>query len=146
LEETAKKVAKLSMREQMVAHRENPDCRSCHARMDPIGLAFENYTAVGTFRDKDGKSAIDTSGELVTGEKFAGVEELKALLANEKKTEFQRCLAEKLLTYGMGRGVEYYDAPAIDDIVNLMEENGGSLKEAVKAVIHSTPFQRRRTE
>ncbi|MBK1834353.1 DUF1592 domain-containing protein [Roseibacillus ishigakijimensis] len=135
-----------TMREQMEIHRANPDCRSCHQRMDPIGLAFENFTAVGTYREQDGGQDIVTDGELVTGEKFAGVKELKRILATDKRGDFHRCLAEKLLTYALGRGVEYYDAPAVDEIVTRMEEKGGTLHEAVLAVIDSVPFQKRRAD
>lgn len=134
----------LTMKERMVEHRKNPDCRSCHARMDPIGLAFENFTAVGTYREKENGKPIETDGKLVTGEKFAGVAELKKVLAQDRKEDFHRCLAEKLLTYAIGRGVEYYDAPAIDEIVSRMENQGGTLHEAIHAVIDSIPFQRRR--
>lgn len=144
LEEAEHSRGKMTMKERMVEHRKNPDCRSCHARMDPIGLAFENYTAVGTYRSNQEGKAIEVDGELVTGEKFNGVDDLKRILATDKKGDFHRCLAEKLLTYALGRGVEYYDAPAIDEIVRRMESNNGSLREAVHGVIDSVPFQRRR--
>lgn len=146
LEEAAKGVAGLTMKEQMVIHRESPDCRSCHARMDPIGLAFENYTAVGTYREQDSGKKIESDGKLATGEEFAGVEELKQLLATDRRGDFERCLAEKLLTYALGRGVEYYDAPAIDGIVARMDGKNGSLQEAVRAIVDSPPFQMRRRE
>ncbi|MDQ8190168.1 DUF1592 domain-containing protein [Roseibacillus persicicus] len=144
LEESSHGGKKLTMKERMVEHRKNPDCRSCHQRMDPIGLAFEKFTAVGTFREKENNLPIETAGELVTGEEFQGVEELKQVLAIDKKDDFHRCLAEKLLTYALGRGVEYYDAPAIDEIVARMEQKNGTLHEAILAVIDSVPFQKRR--
>ncbi|MDP0490194.1 MAG: DUF1592 domain-containing protein [Verrucomicrobiota bacterium JB023] len=144
LEEAGHGKKNLSMRERMVEHRKNPDCRSCHQRMDPIGLAFENFTAIGTWRDRDGKAEIDPSGELVTGESFSGVDELKQILATKKRADFHRCLAEKLLTYALGRGVEYYDAPAIDEIVRRVEAKDGALHEAIHAIVDSVPFQRTR--
>lgn len=144
LEEAAHEGGALTMKERMVEHRKNPDCRSCHQRMDPIGLAFENFTAVGSYREMENGKPIETDGELVTGEKFADVTELKKVLAVDRKDDFHRCLAEKLLTYALGRGVEYYDAPAIDEVVRRMEAKGGTLHEAVHAVIDSISFQRRR--
>ena len=136
----------LTMKERMIEHRKNPDCASCHKRMDPIGLAFENFTAIGTYRKQEGNQVIETDGELFTGEKFSGATELKEILATDRKGDFHRCLAEKLLTYALGRGVEYYDAPTIDEIVRRMEAKDGSLHEAIVAVIDSVAFQRRRRE
>lgn len=144
LEEIDLSGRKLTMKERMVEHRKNPECSSCHARMDPIGLAFENYTAVGTFRNEEEGKAIEVDGKLVTGEEFDGVEDLKRILATDKKSDFHRCLSEKLLTYALGRGVEYYDAPTIDEIVRRMESHNGSLREAIHAVTDSIAFQRRR--
>lgn len=145
LEEAGKKEDReLTMRELMERHRSEPVCKSCHARMDPIGLALENYNAVGMWRDREGGEPIDTAGRLVTGEQFSGVEELKELLATSRRQDFHRCLAEKLLTYAIGRGVEYYDGPTIDAIVARAEGAGGSLRDFVDGVIASTPFQQRR--
>src|SRR5206468_13084125 len=97
-----------SLRKVMEQHRENALCASCHQRMDPIGFAFENYDAVGAWRDKDGEFPIDPSGDLPGGQTFQGPAELKALLRG-KKDQFRRCLTEKVLTYALGRGLEYYD-------------------------------------
>ena len=144
LEEKKRGQGSLTMKERMVEHRKNPDCSSCHQRMDPIGLAFENFTAVGTYREKENGKTIEIDGELVTGEKFSSVKELKQILANDRKDDFHRCLTEKLLTYALGRGVEYYDAPVIDEIVARTERQDGSLREVIHAVIHSVAFQRRR--
>jgi len=134
----------LTMREAMVRHREDPLCKSCHARMDPIGLALENYSALGMWRDEEGGQPIDTAGVLVTGEQFGSLEELKTLLGTSRRGDFHRCLTEKLLTYAVGRGVEYYDAPGIDRIVAAAEQSGGALKEIVKGVVRSAAFQKRR--
>lgn len=145
LEEVAKAAGNpITMREMMVRHREDPLCKSCHARMDPIGLALENYNALGMWRDQQGGQPIDTAGVLVTGEKFGSVEELKALLGASRRGDFHRCLAEKIMTYAIGRGVEYYDAPSIDAIVTLTEKSGGTLKGLVKGVVRSAAFQKRR--
>ena len=133
-----------TLRELMVIHRENPDCRSCHARMDPIGLAFENYNAIGQYRATDRGKEIDTSGHLVSGENFQSLAELKTILTKAHQKNFHRCLVEKLLIYALGRGLTFRDAPAVDEIVRRMEKKNGSLREAIIGVTESVPFQRRR--
>ena len=147
LEESRKKIGEgATMRELMKLHRSKPLCRSCHARMDPIGLALENYNAIGQRLEKKGDELLDTSGVLVTGEKFAGVSELKTVIAGPRKKDFHRRLTEKLFTYALGRGAEYYDSPVINKIIKEAENKGGGLKEFIYALIESVPFQRRRAE
>ena len=119
-------------------------CASCHARMDPIGLALENFNQVGLWRDEDKGQPIDASGKLMTGEEFNNAKELSHILATDRSSDFHRALAEKLMTYAVGRGIEYFDAPTIDKIVADAEANGGSLKEILFGVIESAPFQKRR--
>ena len=147
LEETRQKIGKnATMKELMELHRAKPLCRSCHARMDPIGLALENYNAIGQQLEKKGAEVFDTSGVLVTGEKFEGIPELKKIIAGPRKKDFHRCLTEKLFTYAIGRGVEYNDSPIIYNIIKEAENKGGGLKEFIYALIDSIPFQRRRAE
>ena len=134
----------LTMRQMMEIHREKPLCASCHARMDPIGLALENFNAIGKFRDQENGQDIDTAGQLVTGEKFTSVLELSKILATSRKKDFYRCLTEKLLTYALGRGVEYYDSPAVEKIVKDLHADGGKLRSVIYGVVESTPFQYRR--
>lgn len=134
----------LTMRQMMEIHREKPLCASCHARMDPIGLALENFNAIGKFRDQENGQPIDTAGQLITGEKFQTVEELSKILVTSRKKDFYRCLSEKLLTYALGRGIEYYDSPAIGRIVDQMEKDGGKLRSLIHGIVESTPFQHRR--
>lgn len=133
-----------TMREMMEIHRKKPECRGCHARMDPIGLGLENFNALGQFRTQEHGKAIDASGQLLTGEKFKDVGALKEILATQRKQDFYRCLAEKLLTYAIGRGVEYYDSTTIDLLTARMESNKGNLRELVQGIIESAPFQKRR--
>jgi hypothetical protein len=136
-----------TLRQQMEQHRANPTCASCHARMDPIGFSLENFDAVGALRDKDGNLAIDTSGQLVTGESFHGSVELVQLLAVKKQDDFLHCLADKMLTYALGRGLEYYDRTATDQIVQRLQNNNDKFSALVLGVVHSVPFQEmRRTE
>ena len=132
------------MRQLMEVHREKVLCASCHERMDPIGLALENFNALGQWRDQEDGKEIDSAGKLVTGEKFTNVMELKSILATSRKQDFYRCLTEKLLTYALGRGVEYYDAPTVDAIMAQLVKEGGGMKDLIYAVTESVPFQKRR--
>ena len=133
-----------TMREMMEIHRKSPDCRGCHARMDPIGLGLENFDALGRFRETEAGKPIDTAGELVTGEEFADVATLKAILAEKRRPDFYRTLSGKLLTYAIGRGVEYYDSTTIDQLTAHMEKTDGKLNELIHAITTSAPFQMRR--
>jgi len=133
-----------SLRKVMEQHRANVLCASCHQRMDPIGFAFENYDAIGAWRDKDGGFAIDASGVLPGGQSFRGPAELKVII-KDKKDQFSRCLTEKLLTYALGRGLEYYDRCAVDDIMEALEKNDYRFSALITGVIKSGPFQKRTT-
>ncbi len=147
LEEAREKLGKeATMREMMEHHRKNPLCRSCHARMDPIGLALENFNAIGQWRESEKGKSFDTAGVLVTGEEFNGADELRQVLAGPRKKDFHRRLTEKLLTYAVGRGVEYYDAPTVDRIIAQAEQAGGGMRDILYGVIESAPFQRKRGE
>src|SRR5262249_34198186 len=117
-------------------------CASCHRRMDPIGFAFENYDAVGAWRDKDGEFPIDASGVLPDGRSFQGPAELKAIL-REKKDTFRRCLTEKMLTYALGRGLEYYDRCAVDQILEALDKQGDHMTALVIEIVKSDPFRMR---
>jgi hypothetical protein len=133
-----------TMREMMEIHRKNPDCRGCHARMDPIGLGLENFNALGQFRTQEHGKAIDSAGKLLTGEKFSDVAALKEILSTGRKKDFYRCLSEKLLTYAIGRGVDYYDSTTIDQLTARLEKNDGKLRELIQGIVESAPFQKRR--
>jgi hypothetical protein len=134
----------LSLREQMEKHREDPACASCHALLDPIGFGMENFDAAGSWRDQDNGKPIDASGELAGGRKFHGVEELRRVLVEDHRSDFHRSVAAKMLTYALGRGLDWYDKPAIDRIVSETEAAGGSSLSMIRAVIDSVPFQFRR--
>src|SRR5947209_13052997 len=95
----------LTMRQQMEVHRSNPICQSCHARMDPIGFALENYDGVGKWRDKDDGSPIDASGKLPGGVQFDGASGLKKILVSNYRDQFENTVTEKFLTYALGRGL-----------------------------------------
>jgi hypothetical protein len=131
-----------TLRQVMEQHRSNPICASCHARMDPIGFAFENYDAIGAYREKDGQFPIDPSGELPDGQKFQGPRELKNIL-KDKKELFARSLAEKMLTYALGRGLEYYDKCAVDKILTGLETSDYRITTLIAETVNSDPFQMR---
>ena len=133
-----------TLREALTVHRESPLCSSCHSRMDPIGLGMENFNALGVWRDKERGQTIDTAGKLVTGETFNSVQELKHILATKHKADFYRCLTEKLLTYALGRGTEYYDLETVDQIVRRLDQEDGRFGALLMGVIESAPFQQQR--
>ena len=134
----------LTLRQQLEKHREDVNCASCHERMDPIGFGLENFDAIGAWRDREGGQVIDASGELHTGETFNGPAELRRLLVEQKRQAFVRCLSEALLTYALGRGLEYYDKPAVGKIVEHAEDGDFLFHELIYAVVESVPFQKRR--
>jgi len=136
----------LPLRDLLALHAEEKLCASCHARMDPIGLALENFNPVGMWRDTYRGQEIDTSGELITGESFETPKELSRILATDRSRDFHRALVEKLLTYAVGRGIEYFDAPTIDRILDEVEAEGGTLRSIIHGVVASAPFQKRRGE
>ena len=134
-----------TLREALELHREKPLCAGCHARMDPIGLAFENFNAMGMFRETERKQPIDTAGQLITGETFHGVRELKQILVKNHRLDFYRCLTEKFLTFAIGRGLEYYDVETVDRIVRRLETENGRFSALLNGIIESAPFQKHRT-
>lgn len=142
-EETKKEHGDLSLREQLEIHRANPSCASCHRVMDPLGLGFENFDAIGRWRDKDGKHDIIASGELAGGRKFSGAIELVDLLKSREK-EIMHNFAEKLLTYALGRGLEPYDDCAVRQIVDSAQANDYRFSAFVQAIVSSEPFSLRR--
>lgn len=135
----------LSMREAMIQHRANPACFSCHAHMDPIGFAMENFDGIGRWRDRDGEQPIDASGTFLDGGEFEGMSGLKKALLGHPE-QFVSTLAEKLLMYAIGRNVQYFDQPAVRAIVGKAERNDYSFASLVLAVVESTPFQMRQVE
>lgn len=146
LEDTASK-AELkapTQRELLALHRADPKCASCHSRMDPPGLAMEGFNAFGRVRAYESGQQIDPSGELATGEKFSGADDIKRALAEKHRMEFYRTLTEKLMTYVLGRGVEYYDVPTVDAIAEKLDQDGGRFSTLLFGVLDSAAFQQRR--
>lgn len=135
-----------SMRERMSEHRKNAVCATCHQMMDPAGLSMENFDAIGRWRTRDeGGSPLDVSGNLPGGETFQGVAGLRQALVAYPEV-FASTMTEKLLTFGLGRGVDYRDAPAVRAIVREAAREDYRLSSLVMAVVKSAPFRMRRTE
>ncbi|QDU29215.1 Planctomycete cytochrome C [Anatilimnocola aggregata] len=132
-----------TLRERMAQHMANPACANCHAKMDPIGFAFENFDAVGKYRWEEEKQKIDPAGTLPDGQSFAGPAELKKIIQSKKEL-FGRNLAEKMLTYGLGRGLEYYDRPTIQKIVGGLAADDYKFSRLVIEIAKSEPFRNRR--
>jgi len=134
-----------ALREILARHREDALCRSCHARIDPLGLAFENFTALGSWRDEEGGELVDASGKLVSGEAFEGVQDLKTILREQHALSFYRCLTEKLLIYALGRGLDSNDEHTVDVIVERLQAQEGRFSALIDGIIESAPFQKRRS-
>lgn len=143
LEETQESNPDLPLRKQLEIHRQDPGCASCHKLMDDIGFGLENFDAIGRWREKDGKFDVDSSGVLPTGESFNGPIELISILRNRRE-EFCRCLTEKLLTFALGRGLEFYDRCAVDTIVGESAQQDYRFSVVLKAIVTSEPFLMRR--
>ena len=142
LDETSVSAA-LPMRERLSAHRTNPVCASCHRTIDPVGFALENFDAVGRWRDHEGDNGpIDVSGGLPGVGEFDGVAGLEGGLLSRPEL-FAGTVTEKLLTFALGRGVEYYDAPAVRKIVRDAEADGYRLSSLILGIVKSIPFQMR---
>ncbi len=139
-------VAPTSVRERLEQHRKNPACASCHARMDPLGFALENFDGVGKWRTvSEGNTPVDASAALLDGTKFEGVAGLRELLLS-RRAEFIGAVTKKLLTYALGRGTEYYDNPAIRKITRDAALRDYRWSSLILGVVNSSAFQMRRAE
>lgn len=146
LEETSDEGVALSMRAAMEKHRANPACASCHSQMDPLGFALENFDAVGRWRSRsESNEAIDATGVLPDGTAFAGPDEMRAALLKTPE-RFVATVAEKLLTYALGRNLESFDMPAVRVIVRDAAENDYRFSSVVLGIVQSTPFKMRMSQ
>ncbi len=149
LEESPDREQTAGMRERMAQHRANPVCASCHARIDPLGFALENFDAVGRWRATDGgtDNLIDATGTLPDGAAFDSPAAFRAALLTEPWAgEFTRTVTEKLLTYALGRGLEFYDAPVVRQIVRDAEPEAHRWSSLILGIVESVPFQMRRAD
>jgi cytochrome c553 len=132
----------LTLREAMIQHRAAPACAGCHARMDPIGFAMENFDAVGRWRERDGDQPIDATGVFPEGTKFEGIPGLKKELLRQPE-QFVGTVAERLLMYAIGRNLQYYDAPTVRAVMREAESGNNTLASLVLGIVKSRPFQMR---
>jgi hypothetical protein len=132
-----------TLRQKMEQHRDNPNCAICHQKLDPLGFGLENYNALGAWRTEDAGLPIDPSGVLPNGQSFGSVAELRAVLLT-RGDDFRECLAEKLLTYALGRGLEYYDQCTVEELVAALRSNGDRFSVLVLEIVKSDAFQKRR--
>jgi hypothetical protein len=143
LEASNKDGKPLSVREMLEKHRQNPVCASCHARMDPLGFSLENFDAIGQWRTTDAGTTINASGVLLDGTQVEGPAALQHAFVAQKK-QFVKAVTEKLLTYSIGRGIEYYDAPAVRGIVRDASADDYRWSSLLLGIVKSAPFQMRR--
>ena len=134
-----------SLRAELERHRADPNCSACHALIDPLGFGLESFDAIGRFRASENNRPIDTSGELLDGTVFAGPAELLDILATRYDERFLHAITTRMLTYALGRGLTPLDRPAIGEIKTKARENESRIIPLIRAVIHSVPFQYRRT-
>jgi hypothetical protein len=144
LDKDAESVKVTSLRQRLELHRKVEPCASCHKIMDPIGFALENFDLIGGWREVDGKTPIDATGQLVDGTALSGVADLRKALLGRREA-FVTEAAEKLLTYGLGRTVQYYDMPAVRSIVRKAAGNDYHFSSIVLGVVESAPFQMKTT-
>lgn len=143
LSETEEASPEASLREQLARHREDAACAGCHQAMDPLGLAFENYDAIGRWRETDRDQPVDASGTLPDGRSFRNAIELTGLL-REQETEYAEQVTRAMLTYALGRGLEPYDQCAVDQIVSILKQDEYRFRTLVREVVLSRPFRMRR--
>ena len=133
----------LTFRQQLEQHRNRPECASCHKTMDQLGFGLENFNPIGQWREKINDAPVDNSGELPSGQKFIGPVELKALLA-PRRDEFTRNLAERMMSYALGRGIEQTDWLSIRQISKAVATRGYKTQDLVQGIVSSPQFLLRR--
>jgi hypothetical protein len=135
-----------TFRQRLEAHRKDPGCAGCHAKLDPLGFGLESFDPIGRLRTEIGGKPVDAAGELTTGETFNGPAELKKILRESKRDLFVTNVTNKMLSYGLRRGLEYYDRRTVKTIVATLGEKGYSTRVLVAEIVKSYPFQYRRNE
>jgi hypothetical protein len=136
----------LSVRARMEKHRANPVCASCHSQLDPLGFGLENFDGTGHWRDVDEKTPVDASGQFPNGVKFADAASFRRGLMTSYQSEFISTMTKKLTTYALGRGVEYYDMPAVRKVVREAAASDYRWSSLILGIVKSMPFQMRSAE
>jgi hypothetical protein len=146
LDEKKARLGNLTLRQQFAEHRSHASCAGCHAFLDPLGFAFENYDAVGRWRTEEKKQPIDASGRLVRGQAFNNLAELRAILVRDMAGQFTKNLVENLMTYALGRGLEFSDKPNVQAVLKQSEASGHRFQDLIVAICQSVPMQRKRVD
>lgn len=136
----------LTFRQKLQKHRSNPNCYACHIEMDPLGLSLENYDWFGRYRTRYGRRKIDARGQLPDGTDFDGLVGLKKVLLEKRQDDLIRQVTSKMLSYALGRQLEYYDEPAVRSIVAAVKKDGGRIQTLIREIIHSHPFRYRKRQ
>ncbi len=134
----------MTLRQQFEEHRKATSCAGCHALLDPIGFALENYDLIGRWRTEDNRKPVDTTGTWIRGQQFKDLTEFREIMVRDLKDDFIRCLAENLLTYALGRGLEYNDRPAVQEVMRKTAAAGYGFQDMIIAVCETVPFLRMR--
>jgi hypothetical protein len=133
----------MTIRQQLEKHRSKAECASCHARMDPLGFGLENFDVLGRWRTEQGGKPLDTSGELPSGEKFSGPQELKKILIEKRRTEFLQNLSRKALGYALGREIRRVDMVVVRDCAKTLERGEFRTSKLLESIVLSYPFSHR---
>lgn len=133
----------LPLKKRLEVHRDNPDCAGCHAKIDPLGFALENFDAIGTFRTMDGSAPVDAAGKLPNGTELNGAADLKRVVKGDR---FVHTVAEKMMIYALGRGLERYDKRALEGVLKRVKAGDYKFSALITAIATSEPFLKRKTE
>jgi hypothetical protein len=144
LPEDPKDLGKLTLRKKLERHRADPSCAGCHNRLDPLGFGLENFDAIGRWRTRQNGRSIDASGTLISGRKFSGPQQLRKILMTEERDRFIQNLTENMLSYALGRELEYYDQCAVRRITDVLSQEGFKIRILIREVVRSHPFRYRR--
>jgi hypothetical protein len=137
---TDPEILKMTLKERIVNHRSKPACLSCHSRIDPWGIAFENYDAVGQFRTQIKNVPVDASSELFNRQTLAGIVGLKQYLFTDRQDQFARALVHKLTAYALGRPLTFADRAEIDDLTGQFRRRDDRLGDLIELIVNSTLF------
>jgi hypothetical protein len=132
-----------TLRQRMEQHRKDPACASCHLRMDALGFALENYDPIGRWREEDEGQSIDAAADVADGVSVRGARELQLALGGPQREAFVRCFTEKLMTFALGRGLEYQDACAVDEILKRAAQDDYRVRTIIREIVLSDPFLKR---
>ena len=134
-------ILKLTLKERMEDHRNDPACMSCHAKIDPWGIAFENFDAIGAWRDKIGKQPVDATSQLYNQTELAGMDGLKRYLLENRQDQFARAMVHKLASYALGRPLSFADRAEVEQITAKLRRQEDGLKTLIKLLVASELFQ-----